>query len=170
MQWSAVQSQACKMALTLWQSRSYYIICKLSREAERATQKVLNSGREPARTSHPSLMARLPIIDIAPYSKCRATSNALHNACVEYGLVLYQEVTAQGPPMRMVMSGLSMCQMTQGMKQDPTSMIGQHRFHRRDVRPQPPRHHMKSRKIGLLNTATSRQIGLATTLAVQAAS
>lgn len=37
-------------------------------------------------------MARLPIIDIAPYiearrdlTKCRATSNALHSACVEYG-------------------------------------------------------------------------------------
>jgi len=37
-------------------------------------------------------MARLPIIDIAPYieakrdpTKCRATSDALHSACVKYG-------------------------------------------------------------------------------------
>jgi isopenicillin N synthase-like dioxygenase len=37
-------------------------------------------------------MAHLPIIDIAPYveakrdlTKCMATSDALHSACVEYG-------------------------------------------------------------------------------------
>jgi hypothetical protein len=58
--------------------------------------------------------------------------------------------------MRIIMSGLSMRQATWGMKQGTTGMmyLGQHRFHRRDVQRQVLEFH---------------QIGLASTLALQAA-
>jgi hypothetical protein len=70
-----------------------------------------------------------------------------------------------------IMSGLNMCQVIWGMKQ-ATRMVylGPHRFHHRDVRLQAFEHHTKFRKAGHLNTATSHQTGLATTVAPQVAS